>query len=85
MSETVSSVFTGHILSFVTLPNVYKLAALDTDGIVSLMFSYRKMFSSASLDISDIGDIVKKYGYMTVLGEHFGSKQIHRKLRSSDI
>ena len=60
MSETVSSDFTGNILSFVTLPNVYKLVALDTDDMVSLMFSYRKMFPSASLDISDIGEIVKK-------------------------
>ena len=85
MSETVSSVFTGNILSFVTLPNVHKLPALDTDDMVSLMFSYRKMFPSASLDISDMGEIVKKYGYVTILGENFGSKQIHRKLRSSDI
>lgn len=85
MSETVSSIFIEDILSFVTLPNVYKLAVLDTDVMVSFMFLYRKMFPSALLDISDMGVIIKKYGYLIILSENFGSKQIHRKLRSSDI
>ena len=32
-----------------------------------------------------MGEIIKKYGYVTILGENFGSKLIHRKLKSSDI
>lgn len=42
------------------------------------------MFPSASLNVDDIGEIVKNIGYVTILGENFGSRHLHRKLRSSD-
>lgn len=73
------------VLNFVSLPKVFKIVALDQEDIVFLMASYRTMFPFASLNVDDIGEIVKKFGYVTILGENFGSRHLHRKLRSSDI
>lgn len=72
-------------MSFISLPKVYKLSALDKKDLVFLMASYRKMFPSVSLDINNMGEVIKKFGFITILGENFGSKQVNRKLRSSDI
>lgn len=86
VSEIMSPfTFCLDILSFISLPKVFKLFALNKDDIILLMSSYRKMYPFASLDIDGMGEIIRKYGYITILGENFGSRQIHRKLRSSDV
>lgn len=78
-------IYEEDLLSFISLPKVYKLSALDKEDLVFLMASYRKMFPSVSLDINNMGEVIKKFGFITILGENFGSKQVNRKLRSSDI
>lgn len=72
------------VLNFVSLPKVFKIVALDQEDIVFLLASYRTMFSFALLSVDDIGEIVKTFGYVTIL-ENFGSRHLHRKLQSSDI
>lgn len=37
-----------------------------------LMVLYRIMFFFVLLNVDDIGEIVKKFGYVIILGENFG-------------
>lgn len=72
-SDIVSFPFLSiDVLNFVSLPKVFKIVALDQEDTVF----------SASLNVDDIGEIVKKCGYVTILGENFGSRNLHRNVDS---
>lgn len=49
------------------------------------MVLYRIMFFFVLLNVDDIGEIVKKIGYVIVLGENFGLRYFYRKLWFLDI
>lgn len=63
-SESVSF---PSLSNFVSLPKVFKIVALNQEDVVFLIASYRTMFPFASLNVDDIGEIVKKFGYVTIL------------------
>lgn len=50
-----------------------------------LMVLYRIMFFFVLLNVDDIGEIVKKFGYVIILGENFGLWYFYRKLWFLDI
>lgn len=78
-SDIVSFPFLSiDVLNFVSLPKIFKIVALDQEDTVFLMALYRTMCPSASLNVDVIGEIVKKCGYVTILGENFGSRHLHR-------
>lgn len=80
-SDIVSFPFLSiDVLNFVSLPKVFKIVALDQEDTVFLMALYRTICPSASLNVDDIGEIVKKCGNVTILRENFGSRHLHRNV-----
>lgn len=80
-SDIVSFPFLSiDVLNFVSLPKVFKIVALDQEDTVFLMALYRTICPSASLNVDDIGETVKKCGNVTILRENFGSRHLHRNV-----
>ncbi|XP_062579425.1 uncharacterized protein LOC134241375 isoform X2 [Saccostrea cucullata] len=71
--------------SYVSLPKVYKFAMLNDEDRVLLLASYRKMYPSLIFDVCNLGEVIKKYNFVTIFGEKFGSKSDCRKLRSANV
>ncbi|KAK3109075.1 hypothetical protein FSP39_022559 [Pinctada imbricata] len=77
--------YSGISGTHVSLPKAYKISMLDREDLVFLLASYRMMYPSVTLNISHFGEIIRKYPYISILGEKFGSKSDCRKLRSACV
>lgn len=71
--------------SYVSLPNIYKMAMLTREDREFLLASYKKMYPSESFDLVNLGEVIRKYNYVVLFGEVFGSKLDCRKLRSANV
>lgn len=59
--------------SYVSLPNIYKMAMLTSEDREFSLASYKTMYPSKSFDLSNLGEVIRKYNYVVMFGEVFGN------------
>lgn len=67
-------IYEEDFLFFILLLKVYKFFVFDKEDLVFLMVLYRKMFFFVFLDMNIMGEVIKKFGFVIILGENFGLK-----------
>ena len=73
-------------LSFVSLPKSYQRMVLDKDDLSLLLNCYQALYpSNCHIEINCLSPVAKKYAYVCLGTEKFGSKKENKSLRSSRV
>ncbi|KAJ8315756.1 hypothetical protein KUTeg_007906 [Tegillarca granosa] len=86
MSKTTSLDMYGIVIdSYIKVPNFYKISALETSSMVHLLECYRQMYPTKCIQITDINEVIRKFGHIVLVGERFGSRMDCRSSKSANI